>query len=362
MNTAKQPQPFRKPQGIIFRLIQATLPLAKRTARWCAGLGVMLLITSPALLTAAEETAHTNAPIPVHFAFSKTMLKDINENDAKAAMKVYAKTIGDDNELDVSSGPIYLNGTNAIAEALRLKQIDMISLTSEEFLALENQGLEGPLLLSIVNQTFTEEYVLLVRDNSPIRKIEDLPGHSLNISSDLRAALAPVWLEVLCREHGLGPASQAFAKITSASKTTQVILPVFFGKADVCLTTRNGWDVMGELNPQVKKMLRAIAVSPAVVPGFSCFRRGVSETVKQRLIQAEENSCGQLSFKQLMALFKTDQLACHPVSALESTRQLVTQYHQLCAGTNPAAAPKPDPSPNTMGETKKQPAAGPTTN
>jgi phosphonate transport system substrate-binding protein len=224
----------------------------------------------------------------------------------------------------------------------------MISLTSEEFLELENQGLEGPLLLSIVNQTFTEEYVLLVRDDSPIRKIEDLPGHSLIISSDLRAALAPLWLEVLCREHGLGPANTAFAKITSASKITQVILPVFFGKADVCIATRNGWEVMGELNPQVKKMLRAIAVSPAVMPGFSCFRRGVSETVKQRLIKAEEDSGDKLSFKQVMALFKTDQVGCQPVSALESTRQLVTKYHRLCAETNQAAAPKPDLSPNVI--------------
>jgi phosphonate transport system substrate-binding protein len=353
MNTARQPQPFRKPQGIILRLIRATFPLPKRTARWSVGLGVMLLVTIPARQAASEDIVLTHEPIPVRFAFSKAMLKDINENDAKAAMKVYAKTIGDENNIDTSPGPIYLNGTEAIAEALRLKQFDIISLTSEEFLELENQGLEGPLLMSLVNQTFTEEYVLLARDNSPIRKIEDLPGHRLIISSDLRAALAPLWLEVLCRKHGLGSANEAFTEITSASKTTQVVLPVFFGKADVCITTRNGWEVMGELNPQVKKSLRAIAVSPVVVPGLSCFRRGVSEAFKQRIIKAEENSCDKLSFKQVMALFKTDQLGHQPVSALESTRLLVSQYHQLCAETNQAAAPKPDLSQNIIDGKKK---------
>jgi ABC-type phosphate/phosphonate transport system substrate-binding protein len=353
MNTAKQPQPFRKPRGIILRLIRAIPPLPKQATRWCAGLGVMLLLTIPARQVAAAETVQTNAPIPVHFAFSKAMLKDINENDAKAAMKVYAKTIGDENNIDTSAGPIYLDGTNAIAEALRLKQIDMISLTAEEFLALENQGLEGPLLMAIVNQTFTEEYVLLARTNSPIRKVEDLPGHSLIISSDLRAALAPLWLEVLCREHGLGPANKAFAKITFALKTTQVVLPVFFGKADVCIITRNGWDVMGELNPQVKITLRAVAMSQPVVPVMDCFRRGVSETVKQRIIKAEENSGDKLSFKELMALFKTDKMGSQPLSALDSTRQLVAQYHRLCAGTNQAAAPKSDLSHNVIEGTKK---------
>lgn len=344
MNTAKQPRPFRKPQGIIFRLIRALPPLPKRTVRWSVGFGVMFLVTIPAGKAAAEDTVQTNAPIPVHFAFSKAMFKDINENDAKAAMKVYAKTIGEGNNIDTSPGPIYLNGTEAIAEALRLKKFDMISLTSEEFLELENKGLEGPLLISIVNHSTTEEYVLLVRDDSPIQKVEDLPGHSLVIANDLRSVLAPMWLELLCHAHGLGPANQVFTKIEFASKPTQVVLPVFFGKIEVCITTRNSWKMMGELNPQVKKKLRAIAVSPPVVPGFSCFCRGVSETVKQRLVQVAENSIDHPSFRQVMALFKTEKLGRQPIAALDSTRQLVTQYHQLCAGINQPRALNTKPS------------------
>lgn len=321
---------------ITFYLPPVLLP--RCTPRWRARLASLFIVAVAALPVAAKDAGRTNELVAVHFAFSKAMFKDINENDAMAAMKVYSKNIGDEGGVDTSFGPIYLDGTNAIAEALRRKQIDMISLTSEEYLALEDQGLSGPLLLSTVNQTVIEEYVLLARNDSPVRSIEDLKGHSLIVANDIRASLVPIWLEVLCRQHGLGPANQVFAKITSASKTTQVVLPVFFGKADACVTTRNGWEVMGELNPQVKKQLRAIAVSAPVVPGMACFRRDLSEPLKERILKTAESSRGKPSFMQLMALFKTDQLSRQPVSVLTNTRQLMATYHQLCAGTNDSKA------------------------
>jgi phosphonate transport system substrate-binding protein len=313
--------------------------------RWRAspglGLAVLVWLMVPALQVA--DGGQTNEAPVVHFAFSRTMFKDINENDAKAAMRVYCKTIGDAYGIDTSSGPIYLDGTNAIAEMLRLKQIDMISLTTEEYLVLEAQGLSGPFMLSSINQTVTEEYVLLVRDDGPIRNLADLKGHSLIILNDLRGSLTALWLEVFCREHNLGPASQVFSKVTASTKVTQVVLPVFFGKADACVTTRNGWDVMGELNPQVKKQLRAIAVSPPVVPGLSCFRRDFPEALKQKMVQTAEESHSQPAFKQLMALFKTDELSLQSESVLDSTRQLITAYYQLRAGTNqiPASGSEP---------------------
>jgi len=327
---------------MIIPALQPAIPLTRQRTRLVAGFLATFLIAVLALPAVAGDADRTNGLVTVHFAFSKLMFNDVNENDAKAAMKVYTRTIGEENGIDTGSGPIFLDGTSAIAEALRLGQIDLISLTAEEYLALESRGLEGPFLLSKVNQTFTEEYVLLVREDSGIRNLEDLRGRSLIISSDMRAALAPIWLEVLCRGHGLGPAAQVFTKITPASKPTQVVLPVFFGKTDACIVTRNGWEVMAELNPQVKNQLWVVAKSQPIIPGMSCFRRGLPEAIKQRIIIAAVGSYTKPSFKQLMALFKTEELSCQPVAVLDSTRQLLATYHQLCAGTNQAGPIAPE--------------------
>ena len=91
---------------------------------------------------------------------------------------------------------------------------------------------------------------------------------------------------------------------------------------------------MCELNPQVKKQLRVVAASPPVIPTVSCFRHGFSETLKLNIVHTAEGSFDKPAFKQLMALFKTDNLCDQPVSAMAGTRGLVARYHQLCDGTN----------------------------
>ncbi|MHB1309143.1 MAG: phosphate/phosphite/phosphonate ABC transporter substrate-binding protein, partial [Limisphaerales bacterium] len=285
-------------------------------------LAVALLVAAPARSGAIEEADPAGTRTELRFAFSKSMFVGVNENDAKAALKVYAQTIGDQNGVHVSSAPELLEGTNAIAKAIKNKQADLFVLTAGEFFALENLGLEGPLLLAKIRDNLTEDYLLLASEDSPLRKLEDLKGRSLTISSDARSSLATLWLEVQCREQGLGSAMQLLAKVTFSAKITQVVLPVFFGKADACIVTRASWEVMCELNPQLRKRLRIVAVSPSVVPAVTCFRGGFTETAKRQVLRAVDLSSTKPSYKQLMAMFKTEGLGQQPLSVLEGTRAL----------------------------------------
>jgi phosphonate transport system substrate-binding protein len=168
--------------------------------------------------------------------------------------------------------------------------------------------------------------------------VADLKGKSLNLSVNPRAALSRIWLEVLCRQHGLGPAGQALAKITPAAKSTQAVLPVFFGKTDACITTRASWEVMCEMNPQLLKQLRVLATSPSLVPSLTCFRSGFSDAFKKQIAEAVVISSSKTSFKQLLELFKSDGIVCRPITVLESTRALEAAYYQLCVGTNDTKA------------------------
>jgi len=265
-------------------------------------LGALALGAGLAAGVAAAQAGTTNDAGAIRFAFSKGMLSNVNEEDAKAAMKVYTQTMADENHVSVNSEPLILDGTNAIAEAMRGNQFDMITLTAEEYLAVDDQGLEDPFLLSEIDGRITEEYVLLARADGPIKTVADLPGGRLILANDTRASLAALWLDVLCRENGLGPAQQVLGRLTWAAKTTQVVLPVFFGKADACVTTRDGWEVMCELNPQVKKQLRILAVSPPVVPVLTCFRKGFGEAFKEQILKAVALSSAQPAYQQMMEL------------------------------------------------------------
>jgi len=263
------------------------------------------------------------------------MFAGVNENDARAAMKVYSRTIGDQNGVYVSTEPELLDGTNAVLRALALKRNLVFALTAPEFLAIESLGLEGPLLCSSVRGTVTEEYLLLTRDDSSLRRIEGLVGSHIIISSDLRSSLALCWLEVLLAEHHLASATQVAGRIAFFPKTTQVVLPVFFGKADACIVTRNNFEVMCELNPQLKKQLRILATSPTLVPALSCFSRGTPEALKQQILKAVDMSASKPAYQQIMTLFKADGVGNQPLSVLENTRELMATYLKLRAVAAP---------------------------
>jgi phosphonate transport system substrate-binding protein len=299
---------------------------------------VSLLLVATLVLPAFGQNSETDPnPKPVRYAITKSMFIDVNENDAWASLKVYLQTIGKENGLAMEKDPLILDGTNAIARAAQLNQFDFVTLSTEEYLALEGHGLTGPFLMTVVTNKSAEEYVLLVRQDSPVQSAEDLKAHSMVVLRDVHASLALIWLEVLCQEHGLGPAERVFTHISSAAKISQVVLPVFFGKTDACIVTRSGLDVMGEMNPQVKKQLRVVAVSPPIVPSMSCFRVGFSETQKLKILEAAENSYNTPTYKQMALIFKTGRVQRQSESALASTRDLLARYRRFqgeCNQTN----------------------------
>lgn len=65
--------------------------------------------------------------------------------------------------------------------------------------------------------------------------------------------LGPEWLDGLLAAEGRGPMGSFFGPAAWETKFSQSVLPVFFGNAEACLTSRRGFETMGEMNPQVGK-------------------------------------------------------------------------------------------------------------
>lgn len=275
---------------------------------------------------------------PIRFAFSKVLFLGVNENDARAAIKIYAESIAADAGLRVAGTPTLLTGVDAMAAALGRGEFDLISLSTPEYDALEARGLGGPIMLTRVGKSHAEELVLLTHQRNERRQIADLSGASLLIQEDTRTTLAQTWLDLVCHGAQMPPPDRTFGKVTRTAKPIHAILPVFFGKSDACLVTRSAWETMGELNPQVKTQLRVLAASPPIVPILTCFRRDCPEDLKERVIAVAVSSDSKLAFQQIMALFKTESLMRESVSALDGTRELIRAHRRL---GDPAGNPSP---------------------
>lgn len=289
---------------------------------------------------AAAPAAAGEAFPPFRFSFSTSLFKHLNENDAKAALKAYSQALLKEKGVEVSPEPMLLDGAAAIGEALRNRQVEIASLLTLEFLALEPALQPAHVIISMIQGQTCEEYLILVRRDGPAKAVADLKGRHLMLYDDARASLAPAWLEVLAQQaHEAGGATEFFGRIEPADKLSRIVLPVFFGQADACLATRRGFDTMMELNPQLGKSLVAVAVSPKLIPAVACFRPDYEpdkyRKVRDLLLDVRHYPAG----KQLLNLFAADSLVEAPISCLDSTRELLQQSGRLPPAK--AAAPAP---------------------
>ena len=280
----------------------------------------------------APATADTNQVF--RLAFSSSMFTEVNESDARAAMKVWIMTVAKERGIPVDPEPRAFRSVEEMAAACQTNPVDGFFVITEEFARLQKLMKFDRLGVASVNGKITEEYLLLVRKDSGVERLDQLQGHTLNILNTPRTSLATVWLDTLLLEQHLKRTSGFFGRVTLANKASRVALPVFFRQADACVVTRNSFAVMGELNPQLNTQLKILAVSPPVVPAsFAFLANGASPHRQQILTEMSrlgENPAGQ----QILTLVQAEHIEDQPVSCLDSALELLARHERLCAGEN----------------------------
>ena len=296
---------------------------------WWRVLACLLLMAAGQVPVRARETlagAHTNAML--RLGFSTSVFAGVNENDAKAAMKVWAQAILKEHGLSVPADPQVLNG-EAIATAMQNKLIDAVTLSSAEYRALGGEFMSTNAVLGATGGRVTEEYLLLVHRDSNIGRIEDLRGRSLIFFQNPRASLAPVWFETLLLQSGLGQTLRFCGRVIQGGKLSQVVLPVFFHQADACVVTRRGFQTMIELNPQVGRQLKTLLSSPAMVPFAFYFRSDYSDPVRDQIIAEIKDVHSTAAGQQVLTLFQCENLEVRPVSVLDTALALLATHARL---------------------------------
>ena len=168
-----------------------------------------------------------------------------------------------------------------------------------------------------------EQYLLLAKGNSGIQHLGDLRGRRLRTLKNPKMCVADTWLSTILDEGHLGPSEQFFGSVITDTKVSRVVLPVFFGQADACLTSKRGFDTMCELNPQVGKDLATIASSPAMVLCFHAFRKNFRGVSREKFSGVFFNLRTSAAGRQLAMLFQFDDLTLRDGSCLASALRIL---------------------------------------
>ena len=266
--------------------------------------------------------AAADAGAPLRLAISESLVADVNLNDARAAMAIWLKRMMVDLNLVIEFNPKVFDTTEEILRRARSGQLDAVALNVVEYRQIADV-LDPSEIIAESGATGVEQYILLAKRNSGLQHLGDLRGRRLCTLKNPKMCVADAWLSTILDEGHLSPSGQFFGTATTDTKVSRVVLPVFFGQSDACLTSKRGFDTMCELNPQVAKDLIAIASSPAMVVTFYVFHKNYHGVNRERFAKVYSGVRSSVSGRQLATLFQFDQLTVQDGSCLTTALSIL---------------------------------------
>ncbi len=259
---------------------------------------------------------------PVRLAISETMVADVNMNDARAAMLIWIKQMMTDLKIVIEFNPKVFDSTEEIMSRARNGHLDAVALNVLEYRQLVDV-LDPTQVIAEGGAIGQESYLLLVKRGNGLENLPNLRGKRLFGFKAPKMCVAGAWLTTILDDAHLGATEQFFGPITWETKVSRVILPVFFGQADACITSKRGFDTMCELNPQVARDLRVVAASPPMVVAFYVFHRNYRSANRDTFIKILADVTNNPAGRQLATLFQFDSLTVRDASCLSTAMSVL---------------------------------------
>lgn len=296
-------------------------PWSRFHSSWQVMRAILALSYIP-LLVAAAENQERNAQL--EFGFTNHTFYGVNESDAQGAFKIFVGSLGKTRGYQLDVKTHIFDDISEFGSYINSRKLQLIAIPAWDFMSLDIDAIMEPLFVSKVNGRVKKDYLLLVRRDSEFHELESLRSKSINIMRSTGIRLSQIWIDELLNEKGLELSDQFFQTKKEIEKVALAILPVFFGKIDACIVNRAGFEMMTELNPQIGKNLRILASSVSYLESIICVSRSDWEdpSYRQDAILALEQLHNEVEGKQILTLFRIDQLAPYEPSYLETLREL----------------------------------------
>lgn len=265
---------------------------------------------------------------PLRLAISESLVTDVNPNDARAAMLIWLKRMGQELNIVVEISPKVFESGPEILRRARQGQLDAVALNIVEYRQIADV-LDPSQIVATASEAAMERYVLLAKRSSGIQQLADLRGRRMCALKGARMCVADAWLATILDAGHLGPSEEWLRSVTTDTKVSRVILPVFFGQADACLTSKYGFDTMCDLNPQVGRDLATLAVSPPLVPTFYAFHKNYQGRDRDRFARVYSNMGNSAAGRQLATLFQFDTLIPRDASCLTSALRILEAAERI---------------------------------
>jgi phosphonate transport system substrate-binding protein len=270
----------------------------------------------------------------LRMGFSKQLFREFNSTDGLAATRIWLQTLINKNAKFKTSRTFLLDGQPALEQAERNHDFDVVMLLSVEYLQMENKDALTPWFTYRRGSAAWDELALITPADGATT-LKGLRGKRLLIYASEQAEISDLWLESQLREQNLPEPCKFFSSVGTGSKPMTVVLPVFFGQCDACIVNREAFNLMGELNPQVRKKLVIRALSPPMQPVIICAHRKSDPQLLKQLHEDFATAQEDRQARQVLTTYGLEKLDLFDPVEFENLRQLVQRQGQISSSTTP---------------------------
>lgn len=288
-----------------------------------AKLITIFLLTGSLLAQAASEPftlivgssvigTRENSKQDVHLGFNALFNHMISEENIQSEFKDYDKS-------------------DLLMQALKNNEVNAMFGSPLEYIQSESWLFDGYLISGLIGKQYKSKMLILIRNDSEIKTIEQLKGKKIAVQRGVIQDLGGLYLETLLLEKNLALPAQYFSEIVKTDTSNVALVNLFFKKVDVALMSESEFNVAAELNPQMRLQIKAIESSDSYINFVAATTKAVPidsrEAIKNTILAIEKSAKG----RNMLRLLKIDGFKLINLNELTSVRALVEKNKQLKA-------------------------------
>lgn len=266
----------------------------------------VLLINIYSPLLAQESDA---VPKKIYrFIYSQELFFNTKTEDAIALTKIFTEKIKKQKRIEDEVQIVICQNDDELIEATK-SNFDFVLSTTVNLVKLIKNGNIKPVLVNQTQGSYGFVYYLVTRKDKNFNHLSDLHNCKINILARTDGQTPSLWLEKILRDNKLPVKNKFFGEIFFDYKPTNILLPVFFKKVDAAVITKESFDVMCELNPNIQKELKILAVSKTLLFGVLSFDKRSKDIEREQFIYDILTTMhNDADGRQFLSLFSLDKI------------------------------------------------------
>ena len=219
------------------------------------------------------------------------------------------------------------NNSSELEQDIIKGKVNVFTISTADFYKFNNIKSYESILSGVTSPKSKFDNYILITNSSTIN-LSQIGSEEIQVSTIFPHQLKTMWVKLVL--YGKNKTNKVNI-IESQLSEGNLILSVFFGKAKHAVVTRAAFDLVCELNPQVKEKLRVLSESQDLVNTFIGYKKGddVDMDMIYTLTSVAQEIKDDPVGKQILNLFKIDRMEKLSIDEMKSTESLMSQYNAL---------------------------------